>query len=334
MKVKIGNRWIGKDYPAYVIAEGGINHNGSIKIAKKIIFYAKASGADAIKFQTFRAKDLTSTKSKFFKIFNKLELDEADFGEISDYAKSQKITFFSTPFSKYAVDLLARLHVPAFKIASGDLTNIPLMKYAASKKKPMIISTGMSDIDEIRVAVRSIRSVGNQKILIMHSVSSYPTPVDAVNLLSIHYLKEKFPFLVGYSDNGKDTLVPIIAVALGAKIIEKHFTINRKLPGPDNKFSADPKDFRKMVNEIRKVEKMLGKVAKRCQLSELENRVEIRRSITAKVTIEKGWKLTENMIGLSRPATGIQPKYYSSVLGKKSRKRIKRGDSIRWNDLR
>jgi len=334
MKVRIRNREIGNNNPVYVIAEGGINHNGSVRIAKKIIFNAKISGADAIKFQTFRAEDLASPKSKFFKIFKKLELDEAEFGEISDYAKNQKITFFSTPFSKLAIDMLDRLNVPAFKIASGDLTNIPLIKYAASKKKPIIISTGMANIHEVRLAIRSIRLMGNQKILIMHSVSSYPTPIHEVNLFSMHYLKEKFPFPIGYSDNGKDTLVPVIAVALGAKIIEKHFTISRKLSGPDNKFSADPKDFQKMIDEIRKVEKMLGKFTKKCQPSELVNRIEARRSVTAKVTIEKGCKLTENMIGLARPAKGIQPKYYSVVLGKKTIKKINRGDSIQWNDLR
>jgi len=169
MKIKLSNKWVGNNQPVFVIAEAGINHNGSLKLAKKIISQAKKSGADAVKFQTFKANDLTSTKSKYYNIFKKLELDESDYEDLSDFAKKQKIIFFSTPFNNAAVDLLYKLKVPAFKIASGDLTNIPLIKFAASKKKTMIVSTGMANIDEIRNAVNAIRTAKNNKIIIMHS---------------------------------------------------------------------------------------------------------------------------------------------------------------------
>ena len=333
MKIKIQKRWIGGKNPVFVIAEGGINHNGSVKLAKKIIEKAKNSGADAVKFQTFKAEDLVSPKSKTFKIFKKVELAYEDFSELSDYAKSQKIIFFSTPFSTEAVDLLQKIGVPAFKIASGDLTDIPLIKYAASKKKPMIISTGMANVNEIKDAVKSIQSK-NKKIIIMHSNSSYPTPTNETNLLSIRYLTKKFCYPIGYSDNGKDMLVPIIAVALGAKIIEKHFTINRKLSGPDQKLSADPSDLKNLIENIRLVEKMFGKEEKKCQPSELENIIAARRSITAKLAIKKDTKIQKNLVGLNRPATGIPPKYLGKILGRKTKRRINAGQSIKWNDLR
>lgn len=310
---------MGQGSPVFIVAEAGINHNGDVKIAKNMIFNAKKAGADAIKFQTFEASDLCSVKSKYFKIFKELELDESDFGELSDYAKSLNMIFFSTPFSTKAVDVLHRLRVPAHKIASGDLTNLPLIKYAAAKKKPIIISTGMANLNEVGDAVKTIQSAGNKNIIIMHSVSAYPTPPEDANLKVIHTLSKKFLLPIGYSDNGSNMLVPLVSVALGARIIEKHFTINKKMKGPDHKLSSDSKEFSELIKKIRLLERMLGNGIKKCQQSEMKNRIYARRSITANMNIEKGTKITKTMIALKRPATGIEPKYFHTIIGKKLR---------------
>ena len=256
-----------------------------------------------------------------------------EFGELSDHAKNQNIIFLSTPFSFDAVNLLMQLKVPAFKIASGDLTNIPLVEYAASKKKPMIISTGMANETEIQQSINAIRKTGNKKIIIMHSVSTYPTPINEVNLSVIKQLREKFKQPVGYSDNGSNLLVPVIAVASGADLIEKHFTINRKLSGPDQKLSTNPSDFKKLVKNIRLVEKMMGVNIKKCQTSEFGNKFAARRSITALTTIERGTKIDKKMLGLQRPASGLEPKYFSRVIGKRAKRKITKGESIKWNQI-
>ena len=334
LRIKIANKWIGEQSPVFIIAEAGINHNGNLQIAKKLIKKAKECGADAIKFQTFTAGDLTSTKSKYFKIFENLEFSHNDFLELYRYAKKQNIIIFSSPFSFEAVDMLIKLKTPAFKIASGDITNIPLIKYSAAKKKPMIVSTGMSTIEEIQNALRTIQSQGNKRIIILHSVSAYPAPIDEINLKVIPYLEKKIHYPIGYSDNGSDQLVPIIAVSIGATVIEKHFTLNRKFKGPDHKLSSDPKQFSIMVKNIRLVEKMLGNGLKKCQPSEIDNRINARRSITTNVTIPKGTKIKRNMIGIKRPATGIEPKYFNQVIGKTATHTIKSEESLKWKDIR
>jgi len=333
MKIKISNKWIGENYPVFITAEAGINHNGSLKMAKQLVRSAKEAGADAIKFQTFKASDIATKKSKFYKIFKKVELDETDYGEISDYAKSNSIIFFSTPVNETAVDILSKLKVPAFKIGSGNLTNIPVIQYAASKNKPMIISTGMSNIDEIKLAINSIKKQNNNKIILMHSVSSYPTPVNETNLSVIKNLEKKFPYPIGYSDNGSDDLVPIASVMMGAKIIEKHFTINKKLKGSDHFMSADPTQLKQIVKNVRLTETMFGDGIKKCQPSELENRIQARRSITSKITIDKGTKITQDMLAFKRPATGIEPRYYKKIIGKKTKKKILSDNPIKWTDL-
>jgi len=333
MKIRIGKRSIGDNEKTFIIAEAGINHNGQFKIAKKMIEKAKDVGADAIKFQTFRAKDLASEKSHFYNIFKKLELEDNEYAELSDFAKSQKIIFFSTPSSEKSTDLLSSIKIPLFKISSGDLTNIPLIKYIASKKKPIIISTGMSDLSEIKEGVNAIKSQNNNKILIMHSVSSYPTPPEDANLKSIEFLKRKFQYPIGYSDNGSEILVPVTAVSLGAKMIEKHFTLRKKMKGPDHSFSADPNELKLMINQIRVVEEILGNGKKRCMPSELENKINARKGLTANVTIEKGSKITKEMITIKRPATGIQPKFFNSIIGKRAKTRIKIDSSINRKDI-
>ncbi len=332
-KLKIGDHWIGEKESTYIIAEAGINHNGKLNNALKIIDKAKESGANAVKFQTFLAEDLASEKSKFFKLFKKLELSNNEFRKLNEYANKKKIEFFSTPFSFDAVDLLVDLNVPAIKIASGDLTNIPLIQYVSSKKKPMILSTGMAKISEIKDAVKSIKSQKNHKIAILHSTSSYPSPLNEVNLNAIKNLQKSFRNVIGYSDNGNNLLVPVIAVSLGAKIIEKHFTLNKNLPGPDHVISANPKEFTDLVKNIRKIEEMLGDGIKKCQPSELQNLVQARRSITARVEILKGEKIKKEFLDFKRPATGIAPKFIKKIIGKTVKKNIHKDESIKWNEL-
>ena len=225
------------------------------------------------------------------------------------------------------------LFEPAFKIASGDLTDIPLLQYVASKKKPMIISTGLAEMKEIQDAVKSIIRCKNNKIAIMHSVSSYPTPPNEVNLKTIQQLQKIFSYPIGYSDNGDNHLVSVVAVSLGAQLIEKHFTIDKKLKGPDHLLSSNPTEFNLLVKNIRLTESMLGDGIKKCQLSELENKIAARRSITAEIPIKKGTKLNSKMLGIKRPATGIEPKHIKKILGKITKKDIKPNESLKWKDL-
>jgi len=333
MKIKIAGKYVGENYPCFIVAEAGINHNGSLKIAKKMISVAKKAGADAIKFQTFKADDLAIPTSKFYKIFKKVELTTEEFVELSDYAKSKSIIFFSTPSSEESVDILSKIKIPAYKISSGDLTNIPLLEYVAQKKKTIIISSGMSTLNEIKKAVQTIKRKRNNKIILLHSVSAYPTPPYETNLKVIQNLKQNYPFPVGYSDNGSGLLVPTTAVAIGAKLIEKHFTLNKKMKGPDHSFSADPKEFRLLVKKIREVERLLGKGIKVVQQSERKNRVLARKGITAKTTIKPGSKISKKMISIMRPATGITPDKINQVVGKTTKQRIKQYQPIKWEYL-
>jgi len=334
MKIKIDQKWIGENNPVFIIAEAGINHNGSLKLAKKMINVAANCGADAIKFQTFTAGDLASKKSKYYKIFKNVEFDENEFGEISDFCKSQGIIFCSSPFSEKAVDLLISLKVPLIKIASGDLTDIPLIKYASSKKKPIIISTGMANLNEIRCAIKSINSQKNNQIIIMHSVSAYPTPPVETNLKVLELLKKSFRYPIGYSDNGPDLLVPIVAIAQGAQVIEKHFTLDRKMKGPDHHFSADPLQLKELVKNAREIKKILGDGKKRCQPSELENRIAARRSLVASMDINKGTKITKDLVAIKRPAVGIKPKSLLKVIGLVVNRNIKMDEPFKWKNFK
>jgi len=332
MKIKISKKDVGENSPVFVVAEAGINHNGSLKIAKKLISEAKKCGADAVKFQMFSANDLASKNSKFFKIFKKLEFSNSEFKELSDFAKSKGIIFFASPFSINAVNQLQKLQIPVFKVASGDLTNLPLIEYISKKHKPMIVSTGMANIQEVQDSINVIKK-SNNKIILLHCVSAYPTPLQEVNLKAIHTLKSKFSYPIGFSDNSDDQLVPLIAISMGAKIIEKHFTLNKNMNGPDHKISCNPKQFSDLVKNIRLVEQMIGSGKKSCQKSELANKIAARRSITANQLIKKGKKITLDMIGTKRPATGIEPKFFKKVVGRIAKKRINREQSIKWSDI-
>ncbi len=331
---KIGKRSIGKNHTAFIIAEAGINHNGNLKIAKKLIKSAKQCGVDAIKFQTFKADDFTSISSPYYKLFKKVELDDSDFGELTDYAKQHNLEFLSTPFSNNAVDLLSKLKISCFKISSGDLTNLPLIKYSASKNKPILISTGMGTINEIKESVNEVLKTNNKKIGLFHSVSAYPTPYDQTNMLAMETMMKNFPFPIGYSDNGPDMIVPEVAISLGAKLLEKHFTLDKKMNGPDHNLSANPIQMKELVKRIRKIEEIVGSGIKEPQKCEIEGLMSIRRSIITKKSLKKGETITRNSIKLARPANGIQPKFFDKVIGKKVIKNIRDNIPLTWKHIK
>ena len=342
--VRIGNRIIGEGSPCFIIAEAGVNHNGEVDLAKSLIDIAKNADADAVKFQTFKTEEImvketpkaeyqkeTTGEGTQYEMIKKLELSEKDFKELAGYAKQKGIIFLSTPFDEESADLLEKLNVPAFKIGSGDLTNMPLLEYIAKKDKPMIISTGMSTLDEVRDAVNAVKNAGNNQIILLHCTSNYPAKIEDCNLRAMQTLEKEFDVPVGYSDHTLGIVVPIAAVAMGACIIEKHFTLDKNLPGPDHKASLEPNELKEMVKQIRIAEKALGTGKKKPANSEIEIQKVARKSIVAKVNIAKGSIITKEMLTVKRPGTGLVPKYYYKIVGKKAKKNIKENELINWD---
>lgn len=342
MKVKIANRLIGEGEPCFIIAEAGVNHNGDVNLAKKLIDGAKDARADAIKFQTFKAenvvtssaekadyqKQTTGGEESQFEMIKKLELAERDFGELSDYAHKKGIVFLSSPFDGESVDLLDELDVPAFKIPSGEITNFPLLKHIARKKKPIILSTGMSTLREIEEALAVIRGEATEEIVLLHCVTAYPARVEDVNLRAIETLRHEFKLPVGLSDHTPGIIVPIAAVALGACVIEKHFTMDKNLPGPDHQASLEPHELTQMVEAIRQVEKAMGDGNKMPTEEEKQIQKVARRSIVASVDIPQGAIITEQMLATKRPGTGLEPRHIDMVIGRKTRKSIKANELV------
>jgi len=341
--VKICNKIVSEKSPCFIIAEAGVNHNGDVEIAKKLVDAAKKAGADAIKFQTFKAeglvtkfanlvdyqiKNVKERKSQLDMLKN-LELKYEDFKVIKKYCDQKDIIFLSTPHSFDAIDFLENL-VPAYKFGSGDITNIPALKYAAKKEKPMIIGTGMSNLKEVRCAVDTIKSEGNKQIIILHCTTNYPCPIEEVNLRAMITMRQKIGCLVGYSDHTLGVLVPVVAVAIGACIIEKHFTLDKDLPGPDHKASIEPSELQEMIKSIRNVEKILGSKIKKPTKDEEKIKNYVRKSLIAKMDIPKGKVITKNMLDIKRPGNGIKPKYFSKLLGKKARYYIEKDEILTW----
>ena len=346
-KVKVSNKLIGEEEPCFIIAEAGVNHNGDVNLAKKLIDIAKDAGVDAVKFQTFKAENVVTKnaeKAEYQKetaaigelqydMIKKLELTEEDFKELADYAKKKDIIFLSSPFDRESVDLLDEISVPAYKVPSGEITNFPLLKHIAKKGKPIILSTGMATLGEIEDALRVIREVGVDDVVLLHCVTSYPAKIEDVNLRVIETLKHAFKLSVGFSDHTHGITVPIAAVSLEAVVIEKHFTLDNNLPGPDHKSSLEPDELKEMVVAIRDVEKALGDGIKRPTKEEEEIKKVARRSIVAKVDILEGTVITEDMLNIKRPGTGISPSKLNDVLRKKAIKNIKKDEILKWNDI-
>lgn len=331
----------------FIIAELSANHGHSIETAKKSIKLAKESGADAVKIQTYTPDTITlNCDNEYFQINNGTIWDGTTLyklyqeaytpwewhKELFNYAREIGIEIFSTPFDKTAVDLLEELETPIYKIASFEINDIPLIEYVASKGKPMIISTGVGTEEEIKEAVEACRKMGNEDITLLQCTSQYPAKVEDANLVMIKDLVERFNVKAGLSDHTMGSLVASTAVAMGAEVIEKHFIIDRSLGGPDSSFSMTPIEFREMVDNIRNVEKIIGKVS--YEITENKKKsFKFKRSLFISKNIKKGEILTEENIKSVRPADGISPKYYNCILGKKVKKDLKFGTPLLFEDI-
>jgi len=338
--VKIENKKIGGNNPTYIIAEIGANHNKDKKLAKKLIDKASEAGVDAVKFQAYRAETLYSKNTPIFSKDNKkpfdliksIELPTKWYTELKKYANKKKLDFFLSPFDFKAVDELEKIGVPAYKIASFEIVDLELIKYAAQKKKPMIISTGMASLGEIEDAIKTIKSTGNNNIILLHCNSLYPAPAEIVNLKVIDTLKKSFQLPIGFSDHTLGIHISLAAVARGACMIEKHFTIDRAMKGPDHPFAIEPDELKDMVKYIREIEKSRGDGVKKISPQEKkENYAKARRSIHAKNKIPKDKVITKDMLIVKRPGYGIKPKYIDLVIGRKAKKDIKSDEWITWD---
>ncbi len=326
----------------FIIAEAGVNHNGDIKLAKKLIDAAKSTGADAVKFQTFKAESLvskvaqkadyqkqaTETDESQLEMLKKLELSFSDFKDLKKYCEGKEILFLSTPFDFDSIDFLESLEMPIYKVPSGEITNLPYLMKIASTGKPVIMSTGMSDLDEVGLALEVLRDNGAGTITLLHCNTQYPTPFEDANIKAMLTLKERFGVAVGYSDHTLGIEAPIAAVALGATVIEKHFTLDKSMEGPDHKASLDPQELKAMVTSIRNIELALGDGIKRPSRSETSNKEVARKSIVATRNIVKGEIFTEDNLTIKRPGNGISPMKWFEVLGMSAERDFCEGELI------
>jgi pseudaminic acid synthase len=346
--MKIGNTLIAEDQPCFIIAELSANHNHDIEIAKDTIRAAAETGANAIKLQTYTPDTLTiDCDNEYFKISKGTLWDGKTlyelYGEaytpwewhqeLFELAHQVGLECFSSPFDHTAVDFLEDLNAPAYKIASFEIFDTELIKYAASKGKPMIISTGIADEQNIQDAVDACHEVGNRDICILKCTSSYPAPVEEANLVMIEEFQQKFGVLSGLSDHTMGTQIPVVAVAKGAKVIEKHFILDKSIGGPDADFSLDVSEFTEMVDAVRTAEKALGKVTYDLTEKVQNNRI-FARSLFVVADIQSGDTITESNIRSIRPGYGISPKHYREVLGKTVTKDLKRGTPLSWDDIK
>ncbi len=320
----------------FIIAEAGVNHNGSLRLAKKMVEAAAIAGADAVKFQIFKAENMVSRfapkafyqkigadcKESQFDMLKKLELDENAHKELIQYCRNKKIIFLSSPFDLKSIVFLSELGLRIFKIPSGEITNLPYLRKIGELKKDIILSTGMATLKEIQSAVRIIIESGTNRnnIAVMHCNTEYPTPMEDVNLRAMAALRNKLKLRIGYSDHTLGIEIPIAAAALGAELIEKHFTLGRDMSGPDHKAALEPGELSAMVRAIRNIEVALGKGIKISSPSELKNRQVVRKSIVAARLIKKGEPFREENITTKRPGTGISPMMWDRVLGKKAKR--------------
>ena len=345
--IKIRDKKLGEGFPCYTIAEAGANHDGNLTKALKLIDAAIEGKADSVKFQTYKASKLVTKnapkywddgnpKETQFDVFKKLDtLTNDDWKQIFEYADKKNITCFSTPFDTDSVDFLYSLNVPAFKIASADITNIPLIKHIAEKNIPIFISTGMANKQEISEAIDIIQNKGNHDIIIMHCITSYPTNFEDANLSIIRSLKNQFPdHVIGFSDHTLGTTAALCSTFYGAKCIEKHFTYDKKLSiSPDHRLSLDVTDFQKLVSELRISEIARGSEIRTSFSSESEAVKYARRSLVSKTKIPKGTPITESMLDVKRPGTGIPPKFFSEIIGSIALVDIDEDTTLEWDHI-
>ncbi len=332
----------------FIIAEAGVNHNGELELAYKLIDAAKEANADAIKFQTFKAENVvskyaekadyqkvtTKTENSQLQMIKKLEITFDDFIKIKKYCDKKEIMFLSTPFDHQSINFLYDL-VKIYKIPSGEIINYPYLRHIAEKGKPIIMSTGMANLGEVEEAINTIRSVNSKaKISLLHCTTNYPTPYEEVNLKAMQTLEVAFKLPVGYSDHTLGIEVPVAAVAMGAKIIEKHFTLDKNLPGPDHKASLEPNELKEMVKTIRNIEVALGDGIKKPNKSEIEIMRVARRSLIATKDMKAGKIIGESDITIKRPGTGILPKFKEIIIGMKLINDIRQDEPFRWENFK
>ncbi len=342
--IKMGTRAVGDDSPVYIIAEAGINHGGSLKTAVRMVDVAAKAGADAVKIQVFTptevvnpeatvpAVDNGSGQRRLVDILADLALSDDDIAKLKGHCDSRGITFLATPFDAHHVDLLSSLDVPAYKVGSGDVTNIPMIEAMARTAKPIILSTGMSTVEEIDEAVETITRHGTQ-VALLHCVSDYPAKYEGLRLRTIGALRRRYGVPVGFSDHTLGLTATIAAVALGACIIEKHFTLDKRSPGGDHAMSISPRELRALVRSVRDVERSLE--GNRIGYSSCESniRVAARRSIVAKVGIRKGQQIKADMLAVRRPANGLHPRYWYRIVGTRAVRDIPANSLLSEDDL-
>ena len=336
----------------FIIAEAGVNHNGSIEIAKKLIDAAVDARADAVKFQTFKAEKIvtrtaqkadyqiknTGTDESQFDMLKQLELPHDAYKELFLHCIEKNIVFMSTPFDEESAGMLDELGMSIFKIPSGEITNKPLIRHIAAKNKPVILSTGMSYLEEVEKAVGWIKDVWKTldekpRLTLLHCVSNYPSAIEDTNLLAMKTMEETFGFPVGYSDHTMGIEIPIAAVAMGARVIEKHFTLDRSMQGPDHKASLEPDELSAMVKAIRNIEMAIGDGIKKPAKNEMETRDIVRKSLVAASDIKAGETISFEDIVIKRPGTGIYPEFKEKVIGMQAKKNISVDSVIRWEEL-
>lgn len=346
--IKIGNRIIGENYPTYFIAEIGGNFDGSIEKAKRLIDAAKEAGADCAKFQTFTANTIVS-EGGFSKmtlhgvhgswgrtvteVFRDVEFPMEWHHEIAEYCAQIGIDFSTSPYFKEAVDLCADMKLPFIKIGSGEITWLDMIEYIASKDIPVMLATGDATMSEIDEAVRTIEKTGNKNLVLMQCITNYPSKIESANVNVIKTYQSAFNCLTGYSDHSPGHVVALASVVLGARVIEKHFTLNKNDKGPDHPHSMEPSEFKFMVDSIREVEKAMGSTRKEVVEEESETVYVQRRCLYAKNDLKKGQIIKESDITVLRPALGIPPKFKNTIIGKTINKDIPVNDPIFWEDL-
>lgn len=345
--VMIGDRPVGAGAPVYVIAEAGSNHDRDLDQAKRLIDVAAEAGADAVKFQTFTAEKIvaeTKTRAAYLdailppdetmsSLFKKLELPHEWHATLKEHAEAAGLDFISSAFDLEAVDLLESLDVKVFKVATYELWHLPLIRYIAKLGKPMICSTGMAHIGEVQEAVRVVEETGNTQLILMHCTVNYPPPFSDLNLRAIETMRRAFNVPVGYSDHTPGWTAPVVATALGAAVIEKHFTISRDLPGPDHRFALEPAELRAMIQAIRDAEASLGDGVKRMAPAEADLYVTVRRSLFAARDIPAGTVIREEDVAVLRPGTGIEVRDLPKVVGRIARRAIGRHEPLAWDML-
>ncbi|MEK7473237.1 MAG: N-acetylneuraminate synthase [Patescibacteria group bacterium] len=346
--IRIGARLVGEGQPVFVIAEAGVNHNGNLETALRLVDAAADAGADAVKFQTFKAEELAveaagmaeyqksnlGMQESQLAMLKKLELAEADYPAIIARCRERNILFLSTPHSgQGSLEFLARLNVLAFKFGSGEITNLPFLRSAARYGRPLILGTGMSTLDEVQEAYEAMHDVGAREIVFLHCTSNYPCRLVEVNLRAMRTMAEAFPTPVGYSDHTLDIQVPVMAVAMGASVIEKHFTLSRSMPGPDHASSLEPDELKRMVLAIRKAETILGSAHKRPNPSEFSTMAVARKSLVTTAPVRAGERFTASNVGIKRPGTGLLPNLYDRLLSHAAKRDLSSGHVLTPDDV-